>query len=420
MKTLRLILLTVLALAALMLFSVQETKAQVTLLAPADGATLSPEPTFAWRAAGPYNLYLFISVFSYDLCGPDDSYYRVILPMRASSFEIPTFWWTKLGRGTPCYWAVLGINTTTHLWALSDVFTFTRGADPPGTVPDTGIDECYDWDQMITCPFPDEEFYGQDAQYTTNPMSFAVSPDRLTVTDNVTGLVWQRKDDDTLRRWADASSYCENLNLGGYTDWRLPTEYELQTILDYGTFAPAIDEGIFPETDASVIYGYWASRERWDNPDWAWAVSTYNGYVETFSKTNSKYVRCVRGEPRQPAFTVNPDETVTDHSTGLMWQQSFGESYNWPGAHAYCENLCLGGHDDWRLPDVKELRSLVDPSRSYPAIDDSVFPGTEYAYHTSSTSAERPDHTYYVHFHRGGTWSWGKGNYYHVRCVRGR
>lgn len=131
MKTIGSILLPVVFFVFSISFPVPEAQAQVTLLTPSDGATLSPEPTFTWRAGAPYNLYLFISVFYYDLCGTQE-YARIVLPMVRTSLPMPTFWWTKLGRGTACYWAVLGINTATHVWALSDVFSFTMGATRQG------------------------------------------------------------------------------------------------------------------------------------------------------------------------------------------------------------------------------------------------------------------------------------------------
>lgn len=114
-------------------------------------------------------------------------------------------------------------------------------------LPDTGITKCYNNTQEISCPSPGQPFYGQDAQYTTNPMSFTDNGNG-TVTDNVTRLIWQKQDDDTLRNWADAGAYCDSLTLAGYTDWRLPNEYELQGIVRYDLFNPAIDATYFPGT----------------------------------------------------------------------------------------------------------------------------------------------------------------------------
>ena len=163
---------------------------------------------------------------------------------------------------------------------------------PSSLLPDTGITKCYDNDSEMSCPAPGQPFYGQDAQYETNPMSFTVSPDGLTVTDNVTGLVWQREDDDTTRNWANAISYCEGLTLGGYEDWRLPNEYQLQSIVDYGRYNPAIDPVAFPSTNHTY---YWSSSTNAYSSEYAWDVSFYNGSVYYgLHKTYTGYVRCVR------------------------------------------------------------------------------------------------------------------------------
>ena len=96
--------------------------------------------------------------------------------------------------------------------ALVIVFSILSGGQqgwgPPITrpIPDTGIDLCYDETQEIDCPSTGEPFYGQDAQVTTNPLDFEDNGDG-TVSDSVTGLLWQREDDDTTRTWWEAKSY---------------------------------------------------------------------------------------------------------------------------------------------------------------------------------------------------------------------
>ncbi len=116
----------------------------------------------------------------------------------------------------------------------------------------------------------------------------------------------------------------------------------------------------------------------------------------------------------------NGDGTVTDTATGLMWQQGSASGRDWESAIAYCEGLDLAGFDDWRLPNVRELESLVDYSRYNPTIDAAAFPDTALTDYWSSTNmADYPTRAWFVNFFNG----YGGSNYksfaYHVRAVRG-
>jgi len=119
-------------------------------------------------------------------------------------------------------------------------------------------------------------------------------------------------------------------------------------------------------------------------------------------------------------FTVNGDGTVTDNVTGLMWQrEADNQGRTWEAALAYCEDLGLAGHQDWRLPDIKELRSIVDNTRYVPAIDTAAFPGTNSSgYWSSSTSASNTNGAWGVGFGNGYVYSNGKASTGDVRCVR--
>ena len=133
--------------------------------------------------------------------------------------------------------------------------------------------------------------FGEDSDYSINPPSYTDNGNG-TVTDNVTGLMWQQEDDETTRIWDDAVSYCNNLTLAGYTDWWLPSKKELMSIVDYEIFSPSIDITYFPGTNAS---NYWSSTSSAGNSSYAWYVYFYDGYVDSRVKSYSYYARCVRG-----------------------------------------------------------------------------------------------------------------------------
>lgn len=108
--------------------------------------------------------------------------------------------------------------------------------------------------------------------------------------------------------------------------------------------------------------------------------------------------------------------TVTDSHSGLMWQQPAGsQTQAWSAALLYCEGLTLGGFLDWRVPDIKELRSLVDDT----SFDMTVFAGTPQGGFWSSTSrAGSPNFAWYVAFTSGVVYTDLKTSSIYVRCVR--
>jgi len=60
-----------------------------------------------------------------------------------------------------------------------------------------------------------------------------------------------------------------------------------------------------------------------------------------------------------PSYTNNGDGTISDNVTGLMWQQDMGEKMTFEDAKSAAEACTLGGYDDWRIPTIKELYSLI-------------------------------------------------------------
>lgn len=113
-------------------------------------------------------------------------------------------------------------------------------------------------------------------------------------------------------------------------------------------------------------------------------------------------------------------EIVTDSNTGLQWQDdAIGSTTSWQDAINYCENdLSLGGHNDWRLPNIKELTSLVDDTTYNPSIS-TVFENTASNYYWSSTThANYTSNAWRVDFYNGYQYRSYKSNSNYVRCVR--
>jgi hypothetical protein len=129
------------------------------------------------------------------------------------------------------------------------------------------------------------------------------------------------------------------------------------------------------------------------------------------------------GAPNPESYEDQGDGTVKDLVTGLMWQQSASPiGYTWDDANAYCAGLTLAGHCDWRLPTFIELLSLVDYSKTYPAIDSTHFPGTPPDYFWSATPAPGTNTpvtvAYFVNFNPGLTGTYDTTHVDYARCVR--
>lgn len=125
-------------------------------------------------------------------------------------------------------------------------------------------------------------------------------------------------------------------------------------------------------------------------------------------------------EKRARKFKDNGNGTVTDNDTKLMWQQGEGGKMAWDSAIAYCKNLSLAGYNDWRLPNIEELKSIIDVEKK-PAIfiNKTYFPNANASrYWSSTTSARSSSDAWVVHFDFGNDNFYYKSYSYYVRCVR--
>lgn len=175
----------------------------------------------------------------------------------------------------------------------------------------TGQTICYDAvGAVIDC-----DLTGQDGEFELGAArSFTVN-DNGTITDNVTGLMWEKlsydgsiHDKDDAYTWADAfESKVATLNsesFAGYDDWRLPNRFELETIVNASTYNP----GTYSAFNTGCVAGctvltcsctrssyYWSSTTHAGDPTYAWLVGLFAGGVGDNVKSNPLYVRAVRG-----------------------------------------------------------------------------------------------------------------------------
>lgn len=261
-------------------------------------------------------------------------------------------------------------------------------------VVDTRQATSYDDTSETRAPIKGNAFYGQDAQYEGVQPDYCNNGDG-TITDNITGLMWIKAPERDLSTFKEAAKNASICRIGGYNDWRLPTIKELYSLILFsGSTGDSGDSSVpYLDTDYfDFFYGDEIGQNRFidvqcwsstkytgttmlDNPT-AFGVNFADGRIKGYPITSPRgetrlTVRYVRGNPEygKNKFTDNNDGTVTDQATGLMWQQAdSGSGLNWEEALAYAENLELAGHSDWRLPNAKELQSIVDYS-AIPAID---------------------------------------------------
>ena len=274
---------------------------------------------------------------------------------------------------------------------------------------DTGQKKCYNNSTEITTPSSGQPFYGQDANYTGNTASYTDNGDG-TVTDLVTGLMWQKSPDrngDGIINYSDKLYYDEardsaaTFDLAGYNDWRLSTIKELYSLIMFSGAeinpnatstagsVPFINTAYF-----DVGYGDLGANERLIDGQVAtstiygsttmggdrtmFGVNFVDGRIKGYPADSSigkkYYVLYVRGNTTygDNKYVDNGDGTITDSATGLMWMKNDnGEGILWENALSYAEGFEYAGYTDWRLPNAKELHSIVDYTRS-PATTDSA------------------------------------------------
>jgi quinol monooxygenase YgiN len=322
-----------------------------------------------------------------------------------------------------------------------------------GAIPKTGQTLCYDVrGNVIPC-----QGTGQDGEHRAGigwPAPRFHDNDDGTVTDKLTGLVWF-KDADYFGEvvWEDAVAKARQLASGKHGlkdgsqrgDWRLPNIRELFSLIDYGTGVPIIPEKHpFLNVQTSI---YWTNTSLIAAPNLGWMMTLGIGPTVFDLKINPNRLWPVRGKstnvPRtgqvtcwsqvgapipdcagtgqdgdlqagvrwpDPRFTDNNDGTATDNLTELVWLKNadpFGFR-TWQQALDDCNKLSGGQYGlkddskpgDWRLPNIKEIESLVDYNRAGPCLPagyEKVFENVRpSSYWTSTSVAKAPTEAMFI------------------------
>jgi hypothetical protein len=313
-------------------------------------------------------------------------------------------------------------------------FTKPVTGDPPDIkgypIVGTNQTKFYSDSGEIAAPAQGEPYYGQNASYPGNVPSYTNNGDG-TITDNVTGLMWVKERGSKVT-WDDAVAAVSANRTAGYADWRMPTIKELYSLIRFSGingpnnmvktgFIPFIDTGYF-----DFAYGSGTGTERvMDCQDWSATVyvsTTMNNQATIFGVNfadgrikgypryepssggaigHKLYVRYVRNNPDygKNSFKDNGYDTITDLATRLMWsKEDSKKGLNWPDALGWVQAQNAAnylGHNDWRLPTIKELQSIVDYTRS-PATTNSPAIDTDYFNCTAITNeAGQGDYPYY-------------------------
>ncbi|HVU52952.1 MAG TPA: DUF1566 domain-containing protein [Polyangia bacterium] len=245
-----------------------------------------------------------------------------------------------------------------------------------------------------------------------HPMAYAANADD-TITDQVTGLTWEATVDGKAYMQGEAVDHCAAKGEG----WRLPTRLELVSLVDYTIAAPGPTiNAIFKDTPPTT---FWTASAYYGDQGDDWYVGFDVGYSDYGIENQSSLVRCVRSAPltcRVSRYQVQPNGTVYDQASGLVWQQKLDPgSYSWSDALGYCASLGAG----WRVPSLTETQTIIDDGKEFPAVDATAFPDTPAEdFWTGTAEAGGSGSAWYVDFFYGASDRDVEARQFRVRCVK--
>ena len=272
--------------------------------------------------------------------------------------------------------------------------------------------------------------FGEDHDYLINNPSFT-NNNNGTILDNVTGLMWQQVDGGQMTH-ENAIVYCDNLVLGGYSDWRLPTPIEAFSILNHQNANPAINTTYFSSLTTPGAEYWWTSLFENNSTTKVWCTNAGGGIgnhpkTETIDAGGTKRfnARAVRNVTTPTTitnhFTDNGNGTITDNLTQLVWQKTPNPNVvTWEQALTYAEGLTIGTTSDWRLPNIKELQSINNELTTNPSVFLPYFSNVGVHNYWSSTSLpNQTTKSWYWNTQFGITTYDVKTNSNYVLCVSG-
>ncbi|MBU2492077.1 MAG: DUF1566 domain-containing protein [Bacteroidetes bacterium] len=256
-------------------------------------------------------------------------------------------------------------------------------------VVDTDQHNFYNNTSQISQPDESSSFFGQDAQYNGLQPSYSDNGDG-TITDNNTGLMWQKNLLESKYNYYEAVEAADTFSLAGYNDWRLPTIKEIYSLMLFSGKTGMDKSSTIPYLDTDYFdfrFGdEYNPSERYIDVQYAttsiyvatimngetgmFGLNIADGRIKGYPVSKDFEVKFVRGNPYYGInnFKNNNDGTISDLATGLMWDQAgSSEAMLWEDALKYAkqknsENYL--GFNDWRVPNAKELQSILDYSRS--------------------------------------------------------
>ncbi len=353
------------------------------------------------------------------------------------------------------------------VFAIVILNLFTAGWSDVIELPKTGQTRCYDKsgsEIICTGTGQDGEF---QTGFDWSGSRFVDNNDG-TVLDSLTGLIWLKNANCfSMQNWSNALDLVNNLQDGqcGLTDgskagdWRLPNVNEYESIVHWGynqelcgnTSCASLADWLNSQGFQNVnpYQRYWTSNTSAHDTNTAWTFAPWNGTDYFYNKGMSYFVWAVRSgqngtyDPKYPInipktgqttsyakgddgdlqmgvswpvprFEDNGNGTLIDKLTGIVWLKNancFG-AHLWDNSFALVSNLSSGQCDltdgskagDWRLPNINEFRSLMDISKTNPALSSGHFfygIDNNLSYSSSTTNVERSNYGLVVHLKSG-------------------